>query len=91
MIGTPATVRCATLADVDALTRLSAPSARELGRADDEPAQIERALRRLEMMATLPGMRLYAAPGYLPGERVDWPAGPGLTIPFVRMSKEWAP
>jgi GNAT superfamily N-acetyltransferase len=43
--------------------------------------------RRLEMMATLPGVRLYATRGYAMGERVEWPLEPGLTIPFVRMSK----
>ena len=43
--------------------------------------------RRLEMMATLPGVRLYAARGYQAAERVAWPLGDGLSIPFVRMHK----
>jgi GNAT superfamily N-acetyltransferase len=46
---------------------------------------------RLEMMATLPGARLYGARGYALDERVDWPLQPGLTIPFVRMSKAAPP
>jgi len=43
--------------------------------------------RRAEMMATLPGVKLYAARGYVPGERVDCPLAPGLSIEFVPMSK----
>jgi ribosomal protein S18 acetylase RimI-like enzyme len=43
--------------------------------------------KRFELMATLPGVRLYAARGYLPGERVEWPVEDGLAIPFVPMSK----
>ncbi len=43
--------------------------------------------RRAEMMATLPGVRLYAARGYVPGEKVDYPLAPGLSIEFVPMSK----
>jgi GNAT superfamily N-acetyltransferase len=46
---------------------------------------------RFELMATLPGVRLYAARGYLPGERIDWPIEPGLSIPFVPMSKRAGP
>jgi hypothetical protein len=38
-------------------------------------------------MGTLPGVRLYAARGYQAGERVEWPLGEGLAIPFIRMSK----
>lgn len=43
--------------------------------------------RRAEMMATLPGKRLYEARGYIPGERVQYPVGPGVAIEFVPMSK----
>ena len=43
--------------------------------------------RRAEMMATLPGKRLYEARGYVPGERVDYPVAPGVAIEFVPMSK----
>lgn len=43
--------------------------------------------RRAEMMATLPGKRLYEARGYVPEERVQYPVGPGITIEFVPMWK----
>jgi ribosomal protein S18 acetylase RimI-like enzyme len=46
---------------------------------------------RFELMATLPGVRLYAARGYLPGERIEWPIDIGLSIPFVPMSKTAGP
>ena len=42
---------------------------------------------RFEMMATLPGVRLYAARGYVAGEPLLWPLGHGLTISFVPMTK----
>ncbi len=41
----------------------------------------------LEMMATLPGVRLYAARGYQGVSFIDWPLGDGLTIRFLPMSK----
>lgn len=43
--------------------------------------------RRAEMMATLPGKRLYEARGYVPEQKVHYPVGPGITIEFVPMSK----
>ncbi|HEY7887377.1 MAG TPA: GNAT family N-acetyltransferase [Steroidobacteraceae bacterium] len=43
--------------------------------------------RRAEMMATLPGMRLYEARGYVPGERVEYPVAAGVAIEFVPMWK----
>jgi GNAT superfamily N-acetyltransferase len=46
--------------------------------------------RRAEMMATLPGVRLYAARGYVPGERVHHTVAPGVAIEFVPMSKSLA-
>ena len=46
--------------------------------------------RRAEMMATLPGVRLYQARGYVPGERVHYPVGPGVSIEFLPMSKSLA-
>lgn len=54
--------------------------------------ECERAARaqgftRFEMMATLPGVRLYETCGYVCGERVRYPLGPDLAIDFVRMSK----
>lgn len=42
---------------------------------------------RFEMMATLPGVRLYEVCGYEADERVSYPLGPDLAIDFVRMSK----
>jgi GNAT superfamily N-acetyltransferase len=47
-----------------------------------------RGFSRCELMATLPGVRLYAARGYVGSELVHYPLGPpGLTIQFVPMSK----
>ncbi|HEY6641376.1 GNAT family N-acetyltransferase [Povalibacter sp.] len=42
---------------------------------------------RFEMMATLPGVRLYQMCGYVALEHVNHPLEPGLSIPFVRMGK----
>lgn len=43
---------------------------------------------RCELMATLPGVRLYAARGYVAGELVHYPLGSsGLTIQFVPMGR----
>ena len=47
--------------------------------------------RRFELMATLPGVRLYAARGYAAGALTEWPIEEGLTIPFVAMSKPAPP
>lgn len=47
-----------------------------------------RGFQRTEMMATLPGLRLYEARGYIPGARVHYPLPSGLSIDFVPMSKE---
>jgi GNAT superfamily N-acetyltransferase len=47
--------------------------------------------RRFELMATLPGVRLYAARGYAAGARTEWPLEHGLTIPFITMSKDAPP
>ena len=46
---------------------------------------------RFELMGTLPGVRLYAARGYQAGERIEWPLGDGLAIPFIPMTKNAAP
>jgi GNAT superfamily N-acetyltransferase len=45
---------------------------------------------RFELMATLPGVRLYAARGYLAGDMIQWPVGDGVTIDFVPMTKRVA-
>ena len=55
--------------------------------------QCERAARaagfsRFEMMATLPGVKLYRVCGYVALESVSYPVGEGVAIPFVRMGKE---
>jgi GNAT superfamily N-acetyltransferase len=47
-----------------------------------------RGFTRLEMMATLPGQKLYAARGYAPIGHVTHELAPGLSIEFVPMRKE---
>ncbi|HLQ13555.1 MAG TPA: GNAT family N-acetyltransferase [Steroidobacteraceae bacterium] len=42
---------------------------------------------RFELMSTLPGIKFYAAHGYVAGEQTQWPLGPGLTIDFLPMAK----
>jgi hypothetical protein len=42
---------------------------------------------RVELMATLPGVRLYAAHGYASGVSVEYDLGSGLTIEIVPMRK----
>jgi N-acetylglutamate synthase-like GNAT family acetyltransferase len=44
--------------------------------------------RIAEMMATLPGVPLYAASGYEERERVGVPVGEGIEIDCIRMRKE---
>jgi GNAT superfamily N-acetyltransferase len=44
--------------------------------------------RRLELMATLPGLKLYRACGYVGDERVALEIGDGVSIEFVPMRKE---
>ena len=39
-------------------------------------------------MATLPGVKLYAARGYEAGERVTLQIGEGVTVEFVPMRKD---
>jgi GNAT superfamily N-acetyltransferase len=63
---------------------------RGVGRAILETCEREakaHGFRALELMATLPGVRLYAAHGYRPGERVTHDAG-GVPVEFVPMRKE---
>ena len=52
-----------------------------------ERAAREHGFRSVELMATLPGVRLYAARGYEAGERVELETG-GVRIEFVPMRKE---
>lgn len=42
---------------------------------------------RFELMATLPGQKLYRTCGYTPATLVNHPVSPGVTIEFVPMSK----
>lgn len=42
---------------------------------------------RFELMATLPGRRLYEARGYVPAAPIQWSLGSGVSIEFVPMSK----
>jgi GNAT superfamily N-acetyltransferase len=56
-----------------------------------EQAAVAHGFRRFELMATLPGVRLYAARGYHASTRIEWPVGEGIAIPFVPMSKEAPP
>lgn len=59
-----------------------------LERCEDEARR--QGFRRAEMMATLPGKRLYEARGYVPEEKIQYPLGPGITIEFVPMWKNLA-
>jgi GNAT superfamily N-acetyltransferase len=47
--------------------------------------------RRFELMATLPGEPLYRALGFAEVERVVLTLGSGVTVPFVRMSRQIEP
>lgn len=57
-----------------------------LARCESEARQ--HGFRRLELMATLPGRRLYAALGYAEDAPIQHPLGDGTLIEFVPMSKE---
>ena len=46
-----------------------------------------RGFSRVELMSTLPGVRLYSARGYSGVERVHYDVAPGVAIEFVPMSK----
>ena len=65
-----------------------------IGKAILEHCEAEarsRGFSRFELMATLPGVRLYQAYGYVPGPPFQHPLGSGLTIEFVPMSKAASP
>lgn len=53
-----------------------------------EAAVMGRGFRRVDLMGTLPGVKLYAVRGYVANGRVGYPVGPGVEIEFVAMSKE---
>ena len=54
-----------------------------------EEAMLAAGFRKAELMATLPGQKLYARHGYLAGEPGEYPLGEGLGITFVPMWKEF--
>jgi GNAT superfamily N-acetyltransferase len=53
-----------------------------------EAAAIAAGFRSFALMATLPGVRLYAALGYVAGEPIDHAIAPGVSIRFVPMRRE---
>jgi GNAT superfamily N-acetyltransferase len=53
-----------------------------------EAAAAAAGFRRLEMGATLTGVPLYAARGYVEGEHLQVPLAPGLSLPIVHMEKQ---
>jgi GNAT superfamily N-acetyltransferase len=56
-----------------------------------EAEALARGFSRVELMGTLPGVRLYAARGYVPAEQVCYEVAPGIAIEFVPMSKDISP
>ncbi len=52
-----------------------------------EQDAVDHGFSRFELMATLSGLRLYTARGYVAGDAIEWPLGNGLTIAFVPMTK----
>jgi GNAT superfamily N-acetyltransferase len=63
---------------------------RGLGSAILERCESEaraRGFRRFEMMATLPGAKLYERYGYSGTERIQYEVQPGVMIDFIPMSK----
>ena len=58
-----------------------------LERCEHEAAKS--AFKSAELVATLPGERLYRTFGYVPIERVTHPLGAGLSIDFIAMRKSF--
>jgi N-acetylglutamate synthase-like GNAT family acetyltransferase len=64
---------------------------RGIGRALLERCEAEArayGFRSAELVATLPGRRLYVMFGYVGDARVEYPLGAGITIEFVPMRKD---
>jgi GNAT superfamily N-acetyltransferase len=55
-----------------------------------EREALARGFSRVELMATLPGVKLYAARGYIGSDTVNYDLGNGETIEFMPMSKTLA-
>ena len=60
---------------------------------NDIPTRCEQEAREhgfahVELMATLPGVKLYAARGYTGAEMLNYEVGPGETIEFIPMRKK---
>lgn len=53
-----------------------------------EEEALRTGFRKLELMATLPGKKLYEKHGFVAGEPIHYPLGGHLTIEFVPMYKE---
>jgi GNAT superfamily N-acetyltransferase len=53
-----------------------------------EAAAAKAGFRRLEMGATLTGVPLYLARGYITGEHREVPLRPGMSLPIVHMVKQ---
>jgi GNAT superfamily N-acetyltransferase len=47
-----------------------------------------RGFSRVELMSTLPGIRLYSARGYAGVQQIQYEAAPGVVIEFLPMSKQ---
>lgn len=56
-------------------------------RACEKEAKM-RGFRALQLMATLPGQRLYARHGFVGNESIEYPVSDDLSITFVPMKKE---
>ncbi|TLZ23020.1 MAG: GNAT family N-acetyltransferase [Gammaproteobacteria bacterium] len=59
--------------------------------ARSEAEAIRAGFWSFELMATLPGVRLYEKHGYVPGPAIDHPLPGGLTIHMVPMHKKGSP
>jgi GNAT superfamily N-acetyltransferase len=53
-----------------------------------EAAAAAAGFQRLEMGATLTGVPLYAARGYIEGAHLQVPLAPGLSLPIIHMEKQ---
>jgi hypothetical protein len=55
-----------------------------------EQEALAQGFSRVELMATLPGVKLYAARGYVGADMVHFEVGLGETIQFIPMRKTLA-